>query len=41
MVPEFRSGFSLECCWLIYGGMIFGYGIYEWQTGSYPPLACS
>jgi hypothetical protein len=23
---------------LIYGGMIFGYGIYEWQTASYPPL---
>ena len=21
---------------LIYGGMILGYGIYEWQTGSYP-----
>jgi hypothetical protein len=23
---------------LIYGGMIFGYGIYEWQTATYPPL---
>ncbi|MGA2890933.1 MAG: hypothetical protein ABSE51_23165 [Terracidiphilus sp.] len=22
----------------IYGVLILGYGIYEWQTGSYPPL---
>ena len=22
----------------IYGLMIFGYGVYEWNTGSYPPL---
>ena len=21
-----------------YGLMIFGYGVYEWNTGSYPPL---
>ena len=27
MVPEFQSGSSLECCWLIYGGLIFGYGV--------------
>ena len=37
MVPEFRSGFSSECCWSIYGAMIFGYGVFEWTTGSYPP----
>jgi hypothetical protein len=23
---------------VIYGAMIFGYGIYEWHTGNYPPL---
>jgi hypothetical protein len=23
---------------LIYGLMIFGYGVYEWNTGSYPPM---
>ncbi len=22
----------------IYGLMIFGYGVYEWSTGTYPPL---
>jgi hypothetical protein len=22
----------------VYGAMIFGYGVYEWHTGSYPPL---
>jgi len=22
----------------VYGAMIFGYGVYEWQTASYPPL---
>ena len=21
---------------VVYGGMIFGYGIFEWMTGSYP-----
>jgi hypothetical protein len=23
---------------VVYGLMILGYGVYEWQTGSYPPL---
>jgi hypothetical protein len=23
---------------LLYGAMIFGYGIFEWISGSYPPL---
>ena len=22
---------------VIYGGLIFGYGVYEWSTGIYPP----
>ena len=22
----------------VYGAMIFGYGVYEWHTVSYPPL---
>jgi hypothetical protein len=22
----------------VYGAMILGYGVYEWHTGSYPPL---
>ena len=22
----------------VYGAMIFGYGVYEWHTGNYPPL---
>ena len=21
---------------VVYGGMVFGYGIFEWMTGSYP-----
>ncbi|MGB9408009.1 MAG: hypothetical protein WCA89_10760 [Terracidiphilus sp.] len=23
---------------VVYGAMIFGYGVYEWHTGSYPSL---
>ena len=23
---------------VIYGGLIFGYGVYEWHSGIYPPL---
>ncbi len=22
---------------VIYGGLIFGYGVFEWLTGTYPP----
>jgi hypothetical protein len=23
---------------VIYGAMIFGYGLYEWMSGNYPPV---
>jgi hypothetical protein len=23
---------------VIYGGLIFGYGLYEWSSGNYPPV---